>query len=189
MRVAVGDVNGDGVDDVITAAGNTLAVALSARGFGPRQSTSMDGSFSKIPGKIEYPNLVGIGDLDGDGRADIVAEVDGTIEFAPVEFTVDGSPPSLGKVSKVDSFTIKQGVNVQLGDVNGDGTVDIIASSKDGVDVGANVGGGRFSWTQVDGPIAISAMWIVVGDLDGDGLDEICAVKRPPYGGHVTVLK
>lgn len=63
--IAIGDLNGDGRPDVVTAnrASDNVSVIL-GDGFG---------NAAFMAGPVPYPNSVAIGDLDGDGTPDLVA--------------------------------------------------------------------------------------------------------------------
>src|SRR6266404_3572480 len=65
VRLAIGDVNGDGVPDIVTVnlAGNDVTILLGGKGTFTRAATIAVGN---------KPYGVAIGDLNGDGKADIV---------------------------------------------------------------------------------------------------------------------
>jgi fibronectin-binding autotransporter adhesin len=124
VRVAGGDVSGDGVDDIVTGAGNggfghvkvfdgsTGAEVRSFFAFGPNFSGGV---------------YVAAGDLNGDGRADIVAGADAGA--GPQVNIFDGaSGLSLGSFFAY-APTFSGGVRVAVGDVNGDGSAEIVTGA------------------------------------------------------------
>jgi hypothetical protein len=129
VRVAQGDVNGDGVVDLITAAG---------AGGGPHVKV-FDGNggdllmsfFAFDPG-FQGGVFVAAGDVNGDGRAEIITAAGAG--GGPHVKIFDGATgaPTRDFAAFAESF--QGGVTVAAGDVNGDGRPDIIA--------GAGPGGG-----------------------------------------------
>jgi hypothetical protein len=124
VRVASGDVNGDGLGDIITGAG---------AGGGPikvfETSGSLIASFTPFAG-FTGGVYVASGDVDGDGRADIITSLD------------EGSVPHVkvfsgANLSEIRSFfayapSFTGGVRVASGDINGDGRADIITGAGPG---------------------------------------------------------
>ncbi len=134
VRVATGDVNGDGVDDVVTAPG---------LGGGPHvkvfdgQTGALIASFFAYESTFTGGVFVAVGDVTGDGVADIVT---GTSSGGGARVRVfdgaGGFAPLAG--DEGDFFTydpgFRGGVRVAVGDVNGDGVADIVT--------GAGISGG-----------------------------------------------
>jgi hypothetical protein len=119
VRVAVGDTNGDGFADIITAPGF---------GGGPLVKV-FDGvtaglllAFNAYDSNFFGGVYVAVGDVNGDGKADIITGADG----APHVKVFSGADNAL-----LDSFmafnpSFGGGVRVAAVDANGDGKADIV---------------------------------------------------------------
>lgn len=194
--IAAGDVNGDGTADIVTSLGDSLAVALSEKGRGPRQSTSMDGSFydELHLNKREMPEFVGIGDLDADGRADLVCLVGNDIAYTSIDFgDADGSPPALRDIVKVSPITMRIS-KLAVGDLDGDGFADdFVATDETNLIQGIGAGNGKFTVRPKDAVVKSRIDGLTVADIDGDGVGDILDVaisrKYPPRTGHVSILR
>ncbi|HSR41661.1 MAG TPA: VCBS repeat-containing protein, partial [Longimicrobiales bacterium] len=129
VRVASGDVNGDGLADVVTAAG---------AGGGPHVKVFDGATGNELMSFFAYTPtftggvFVGSGDVNGDGFADIVTGAGAG--GGPHVKVFDGATgnESASFFAYAPQFT--GGVTVSAGDVNDDGHADIIT--------GAGAGGG-----------------------------------------------
>jgi autotransporter-associated beta strand protein len=188
VRVAIGDVNGDGVDDIITAPGKGMAPTVEV--FSGVDLSPL-GSFNAYQSSFTNGVYVAAGDFNGDGKADIVT--------GPGKFFGRKGPGSEVKVFDGRDFSIlddflaygtkyNAGVTVAAGDVNGDGEADIITGNASGnTEVKAFSGRDQsvifdFSpYGKVRGGVYVAA-----GDLNGDGHAEI--ITAPGQGGGPDVM-
>jgi hypothetical protein len=173
VRVATGDVTGDGIEDVVTAPGPGGGPHV--RVFDGRTGAAVFDLFPYAAG-FRGGVTVALGDVDADGFADIVTGAGA------------GGGPHVrvfsGLTGQVlqDFFAYEQtflgGVYVAAGDVTGDGRVDVVT--------GTGVGGGPLVKTfdfhpGLFPPFNLYAyeesfrggVTVAVGDLDGDGVAEI----------------
>ena len=91
---------------------------------------------------------VAVGDVTGDGQNDIVLVVGDEIQL--LVNTGNGrfaTPVFIGKVSPRAGFGLRD-PTVALGDVTGDGLVDIVLGDRKGVTVLKNIGGNKFEILQ-----------------------------------------
>lgn len=139
----VGDVNGDGIDDIVGFGYAGTQVAL-GRGNGTFESIHLGlADFGHAQGwssQDKFPRL--LGDVNGDGRADIVGfGTEGVwIAWGRPDGTF-GAP-----VLDLQNFTVAQGWTSndryyrELADIDNDGLLDIVGYGSEGVVVGLNQG-------------------------------------------------
>jgi hypothetical protein len=173
--VTLGDVDGDGNLDIITANNGDAKVSVllgNGNGTFQGQQTLAVGS---------NPRAVTLGDVNGDGNLDII-----TGNFADNNASVllgNGN----GTFQNQATFATNRPYSVTLGDVNGDGRLDITTASfsSDNASVLLGNGNGTFK-TQAtfavgDGPIAVA-----LGDVNGDGRLDITTANF--NSGNASVL-
>ncbi len=124
-----------------------------------------------------------VGDIEDDGSVEIVTGTENGGGPHIRVFNGDGELINPGFFAYADSF--RGGVNVAIGDLNGDGVKEIIAGAgyNGGPHVrvfkkdGTLINPGFFAYDEgFRGGVNVS-----VGDVDGDGIDDI--VTGPGYGG------
>jgi hypothetical protein len=136
---------------------------------------------------------VAVGDLDGDGRAEIITGVaPGGGPHVKV-FAIDPA----GTPIEVRSFfayapTFSGGITVAAGDVDGDGRADIITGAGPGggphVQVFSGADGRVIRSFLAYGPGLTSGIFVASGDVDGDGVADIITGVGAGGGPHVQVL-
>jgi hypothetical protein len=192
----VGDVNGDGRADIIAFGNNATYVSLSTgTRFGPPQVwlRGLGVTAGGWSSQNQFPRLVA--DVDGDGRADVVAfgnkatyvaRSTGSGFVAPKEWIY-----GFGYAASADAWTSQRIYARTVADVNGDGLADIVGFGDDGVYVSYSTGTGfweiRFGVPSF-GPSAggwvdhnIFPRW--AGDVNGDGNADIVG-----FGNKATYL-
>ena len=189
VRVAVGDVNGDGFADVITGAGaGAFGHVKVFDGTRLGRTNALLGSFFAFPGSFRGGVYIAAGDLTGDGRADIIVAPDSGAR--PLVRVFDGKTGAEIRSFLAFSATYTGGVTVAAGDVNGDGVDDIItgAAINGHVKVFDGVSGAEirsfFAFPGFTGGVSVAA-----GDLNSDRNAELIVGAGPGApGGHVKVF-
>ncbi len=181
--IAIADFDGDGKADVATpnnhSSGGLASVSvlrnISSTGtidFAPKQDM--------VTGGVTY--CIGAGDIDGDGKPDIVA---GSIEAAVV--SVFRNTSTSGNVSfapKVDFTITGAPYDIAIKDFDGDGKTDLAVLDNgilfQGLSVFRNTGStGVIAFApKVDFTTQLSPKSIVATDLDGDGKTDIAFTNQ-----------
>jgi len=171
VRVATGDVNGDSIPDVITGAG--AGGGPHVKVFDGRTGVELTSFFAFEPGFLGGI-YVAAGDINGDGRDDVIV---GAGDGATNVRAFSGVDNSLLSSFFAYSPSFTGGVRVAAGDVNGDGIADIIT--------GAGPGGGphvkAFSGSSgaallnffASDPGFTGGVHVASGDVNGDGKDDV----------------
>ncbi len=175
------DVNADGREDIIGFGYRNIQVALSqGEGFSGPQDWSDYLTYGN--GGWDSQNIRTIGDVNGDGRSDIVGF--GNSKLVLLVSTGHGFDSPIiyeNWFTKKDGYRTPRDFPRMLADVNGDGRADIIGFLKDGnVQVGISTGSGfkaPESWTvEFKGT---NDNWIAgrnpryIQDMNGDGLADL----------------
>ena len=182
--VALGDLNGDGVLDLITVGtedqsgvGNNFGISTVRLGVG-------DGTFGDAA-RYQYESgeltAIAVEDVNSDGILDLIAAGQaGSAGYATVRLGAgDGSFSSA--VSFATETTISR--DLVLADLNGDGSLDIVTGGLSGAALQATVllgdGSGSFSESttlSVAGASFVSA--VEVADLNGDSILDLAAAGQ-----------
>ncbi len=201
VRVALADVNGDGVPDLITAPGPGTAPVIDVYdGVTQQLITSFDAYDSSFTGGV---NVVAA-DLNGDGKAEIITGADEgggpRVRVFDGASVASGSttPTTLDDFLGIDDPNFRGGVRLALGDVNGDGVPDLLVAAGNGggprvaLYDGASLGKGEQVKLVNDfyafDPSLRNGVYVSIGDLTGDGFGDLIFGAGPGGGPRVMAL-
>jgi LPXTG-site transpeptidase (sortase) family protein len=179
--VAIRDLDGDGKPDLAVAnsSSNTISVL---------RNTSTSGSVS-FAAKVDFgtglnPRGLAIGDLDGDGKPDLAVANSNSNTVSVLRNTSTSGSVSFN--SKVDFPTESYPYSVAIGDLDGDGKLDLAVTNNNisgTVSVLRNTSTsgiiipGSFA-AKVDYGTGASPVSVAIGDLDGDGKPDLAVANE-----------
>jgi len=199
VNVACGDIDGNGSCEILTGPGPGEVFGPHVRVF-DFDGTPLGGGTSFMAyGTPRFGVNVACADLDGNGSDEIITGAGPGAVFGPHvrAFAADGlSTSPVNGVSFFAYGTLKWGVNVCGGDIDGDGMDEIVTGAGPGAVFGPhvrafNVDGGNA--TPIPGVSFMAyatnqyGVRVACGDIDGDGIDEIITAPGPGtvFGPHV----
>ncbi|MEO3809172.1 VCBS repeat-containing protein [Sphaerisporangium sp. B11E5] len=179
----MGDLNGDGLDDLVQVRDNGDVVVFWNNGQNPNYAWSNN---RLVLTGITDPSQIRVGDFDGDSLSDLVQiRPNGDV----VVFYNNGQNPNFSWSNNrlvLTGITDKQQINT--GDFDGDGLSDLVQVRPNG-DVVVFYNNGQnpnFSWS--DNRLVLTGITdktrINTGDFDGDGLSDLVQIR--PNGDVVV---
>ena len=183
--LALGDANGDGRTDVVATSGqidgivNVHVLAQTAEG------TLAPAVRYEYPGTTRSPNGVAVGDVDGDGLAEVVVGFGGNRPNSQLAIFQQDANGGLVPAGIIPTYDIPTGLHIA--DVSGDGIGDVLVGHSGWNSLSVHRGqiGGipgameRYS-SFIGGTYEPSGF--VVDDLDGDGTLDAVAAGCCGYG-------
>jgi len=165
--IAVQDLDGDGKPDL--AVTNNLSNTISIfRNISTSTNISFAPSIHFYGGVA--PMGIAIGDMDGDGKPDLVWAKNGDNTALGVELN-QSSPGALSFVATpAHTYNITYAYNVAISDINGDGNPDLLLSSYGKISVLQNASTvGNISLSPIADFQGNSPYALAAGDINGDG--------------------
>jgi hypothetical protein len=190
--VQVGDINGDGRPDIVVSNQNgmisvllnTTAAGSTAVSFAPPQSFAVG----------DNPSFFALADLNGDGRPDIAAgsSDSGSDQVGVLMNTTPLGATTVSFAAQQTFATPASAFNIAVGDINGDGRPDIVATYDSSatpivmVLLNTTPNGATAASFAATQTFAVSSYsnGLALVDLNGSGRPDIALVN----GGDVSIL-
>jgi uncharacterized protein (TIGR03118 family) len=194
VRVATGDINGDGIPDIAVGTGPGA----------PTQVAIFDGAtqkqlFSIQPFEASFTGgvFVSMGDLNGDGVPDLAISPDQG--GGPRVRVFDGKTlTQIADFFGIDDPNFRGGARTAIGDLNGDGKGDLIVAAGfgggpriaafDGAQLTMTGGPKLFGDFFAFEPTLRNGAFVAAGDLNGDGKADLVTGGGPSGGPRVQIL-
>ncbi|WP_299695253.1 FG-GAP-like repeat-containing protein [uncultured Tateyamaria sp.] len=180
------DLNGDDLADIAyTAQGSDTLAYLENLGLGAYEKQIAITNFGQL-------TSIMVDDVDGDGFEDaIFSRFAGFFGIGNTEIYVDygGESGRFRQRVAVQPFG-NSGLQIETGDINGDGLRDIIYRIDDGIQIIINRGNRNYDLFDDDlggAGTDLLGKYFDVADLNGDGLDDLIATHAP--GGVQVFLR
>ncbi len=197
VNVAFADLDGDGRDEILTGPASTYGPHVRAfRYLGGGRVEAINGTSFMAYGTPRYGVNVAGGDVTGDGHTEIVTGPGPGPAYGPQVRVFDGQGNPI-----FNSFfaygTLRWGVNVCCGDIDGDGMDEIVTGAGPGAVFGPHVRAWEFDGSSSFVPIPAVSYFaygtlrygvnVTCGDIDDDGMDEIVTGPGPSalFGAHI----
>jgi hypothetical protein len=182
----VGDVNGDGRDDIVVMSGQgglaDLGILLQNPGGGFAPAIYHD-----LPG--EGTNGLGIGDVNDDGRDDVVVSYGGNSPGARIGVFLQDGSGNLAAPLSLPSLDIPQ--PVEVADLNLDGRDDVLTLHGGWLHLGVYLQGAGGLQPEEHYTIPYASHYgphaLAVGDLNHDTWPDV-AIADYTFAGGVTLL-
>ncbi|MBW6512947.1 MAG: VCBS repeat-containing protein [Desulfuromonadaceae bacterium] len=170
-NLAVGDINGDSLPDIVVANSTSGTVSLLL------QDTAGQELFlaAREVTAGGTPYAVAISDINADGAADLVVALQNTGGGATVFYQDPDAAPSFDR--RVDLANNSGAIAVTVADLNQDGLPDVVISGAQVAVFFQHPGGGTFA-APVLLATGIRPAAVAVADMDDDGINDLVVAHR-----------
>lgn len=188
------DVDGDSKPDLVFVYSGRIGIMRNTASTGGFNASSFATKIDITP-LFGGTSFVATGDLDGDGKPELVsANAVNTISVVRNTST----PGTISFATKVDFPSPSTASSIAIGDVDGDGKLDIIVTNAAGgtntVSVFRNtsttgvINGTSFA-AKVDFAVGPTPRSVAFGDIDGDGKPDMVVANSDATNTTISVLR
>lgn len=165
--IAFGNVDGDALADLFFVSDGHLFLVLGA------------GGSSSIDVTADGPNVMQVGDFDGSGTDDVVVLPGEDFDTLDIVTTLAN-----GELELADSVSSDEIMSAAVGDFDGDGNVDLMASEWFDGWIRFGIGDGTLDDAFVH---AIEGAYVTAADFDADGMTDLASSGLDLWYGNATL--
>jgi hypothetical protein len=185
--VAVGDVNGDGIPDIVTVNAPSFSSGSVSVLLGNGDGTFRTAVNFALPSS---PFAMALADLNGDGILDLVITNNPFSGPGSVSVLLGNGNGTFGPPA---NFAVGSNPrSVAVADLNGDGIPDLVTANNGDNTVSVLLGNGNGTFQPaLNFPTGIAPVFVTVADLNGDGKPDLITANSPSPSigpGTVSVL-